>query len=245
MRTTSRDRVNGVALGFLVVLGILLAANRVGVIVSQRFHGFIDERYADHQAGVLMHAALGALYILPTPLLFSKRLRAKYLSLHRWFGRVALISGSLLGINALVIQTRLQHGLLAVHGYLFAVLFLASIAFAYTAIRKGDVLAHQRWTMRAFANAIGVSVGVRIVSILCFVAFGVSDKTPTSSLSASDIRLVSAIMFLSAWLGTLIPVLVAEVMIARGPAGKRKLAARERATASDTKETQVVWTPIS
>lgn len=100
----------------------------------------------------IAHTAGGGIASLIGPLQFSDRLRRQRPGLHRWLGRVYLISVLLSGLGGLY----LSPGSLAANtfGVAFILLALAWLYTgwqAYTTIRQGDVGAHRCWMIRNFA----------------------------------------------------------------------------------------------
>jgi len=100
---------------------------------------------AAHLAGAPVALATG-------PWQFNKRLRVRALDVHRWLGRVYIVSVLVGGAGALALAPRSQEGLVTHAGFgALAVLWLMATAQAYRRIRAGDVASHRRWMTRSFA----------------------------------------------------------------------------------------------
>jgi uncharacterized membrane protein len=106
-----------------------------------------------------LHMTPGVLYLLGAPLQLSRRIRTKHYTLHRRLGRVLVAAALLSVIFALSFGLRFPWGG-SVEGIATAVFgcwFLTCLLLAVRAIRRGDVVNHRRWMIRAFAT--GVAVG--------------------------------------------------------------------------------------
>lgn len=104
------------------------------------------------QVAFLLHAGAGGLALLLSPLQFATRLRARAPRVHRICGRAAMGAMALAGGTALVLAPLSLAGAAGTVG--FGALALTWIGFtvaAYRAIGRGDVAAHRRWAVRAFA----------------------------------------------------------------------------------------------
>ena len=200
----------------LGIFGLLLAVNRMGLIAAEKFDTFFDLRYLNSQSEIIIHCVLGIVYLCAAPVLFSDKFRKKYLAWHRNIGKIALISGLFLGLNALLLQFTLStEAIMAVHGVLMSILFLVSLVMALVSIRRKKIVAHQIWMIRAFANALGASAGVRLFTFFAFGAFTDLSIIQQTDITGPDRTIVLLIMFFSSWLGSLIPMLSAEIYIAR------------------------------
>jgi uncharacterized membrane protein len=154
-----------------------------------------DERYAAHPVAALLHIVPGGILLVLAPLQFVSRIRNRYLSYHRWSGRILILAAFVSTMAGA------YFGLLMPYGgpgeaaviALFGGLFLAALTRAYVAIRRRQVESHREWMIRAFAIAIGIST-VRVVSAVFDAAF-----TP-AGLSPRDLFVLS---LLTGWTVTL------------------------------------------
>ncbi len=109
-----------------------------------------------------MHVIGGGTVLLIGGLQFFAAIRRNYPALHRWLGRIYLSFAIIGGIGGLILAPVSDGGLVAHYGFgTLAVLWLFSSIRAYTAIRGGNVQAHQEWMMRNYAMAFG-AVTLRI-----------------------------------------------------------------------------------
>ena len=83
---------------------------------------------------------------------FSNRLRSKYLTLHRWLGKVYVLSVLLSGLAGLYIAWFATGGLIAVTGFSgLAIAWLFCTLHAYRSIRQFEIQKHQQWMIRSYA----------------------------------------------------------------------------------------------
>ncbi|MEX2272862.1 MAG: DUF2306 domain-containing protein [Vicinamibacterales bacterium] len=163
----------------------------------------IDDRFASHRAATLLHVLAGTLFLGLAPLQFSSRIRGRYIALHRWSGRLLLVTGILTTIAGMYFGVLMPFAGVpeAIVIGLVGTFFLFAISTAFMAIRRRDVARHRAWMIRAFAVAMGIST-VRLVSIpldLAMTSRGFSTRT---------------IFVLSLWLGWILTAAGAEVWLA-------------------------------
>jgi uncharacterized membrane protein len=116
--------------------------------------------YADRPAVVqlafYLHISFAGLALLLSPLQFATRLRTRARRVHRAVGRVVLGAIAIGGLAGLVLAPYNVAGPVGTAGFgLLALLWLGFSATAFRAIRRGDVVAHRRWMVRAFALTYG------------------------------------------------------------------------------------------
>jgi len=162
----------------LAVIGVAAATRRTLVLFwPEVFAGkyppaaALDIGFARHMALTLAHIILGALFLALALLQFVPSIRAKHLKVHRWLGRILVVTGLVIGISALVMSFTMNIGGLneTAATTLFAILFLFCLIKAYRHIRSKEVAQHREWMIRAFAIGLGVATTRPIVGI--FFAF--------------------------------------------------------------------------
>ncbi len=164
----------------------------------------VDGRFARHPVMISLHVLAGALFLVLALLQLSSRIRGRYPAYHRWSGRLLVVLGGLTAIAGL------YFGLLMPYAgaweasaiALFGGLFLVAIGKGVVAIRRGNVIAHREWMIRAFAVAIGIST-VRIVAAILDLTLTPAGFTP------------ARIFVLSIWIGLSMTVIAAELWLAR------------------------------
>ena len=126
---------------------------------------YTDSRYASHPRLALMHVVPGGLFLLLAPLQFSRTIRRRNRSLHRWSGRLLLVLGVVMTVPAIffgVLHPFAGSGE-AISVTLISSFFVYALGRAFVAIRARDVVTHREWMLRAFAAAIGIAT-VRVVA---------------------------------------------------------------------------------
>lgn len=163
--------------------------------------------YADRpgwaQVALYTHVAFAGLALLLSPLQLSARIRARAPRLHRLVGRVVLVSIVLGGTAGLVLAPMNLAGPIGTAGFgSLAVLWVAFAVSGIRAIRRGDVAAHRRWMLRAFALTYA-AVTLRLWLPVLMVSLG------------GDFRTAYAIVPFLCWVPNLV---VAELLLRRHPA---------------------------
>jgi uncharacterized membrane protein len=162
----------------LAVIGVAAATRRALVlfwpgVFSGKYPpaAAMDTGFARHMALTLVHIVPGALFLVLALLQFVPSIRAKHLRVHRWLGRILVVSGLVIGISALVMSYTMNIGGAneTAATTLFGILFLFCLIKAYRHIRRKEVAQHREWMIRAFGIALGVATTRPIVGI--FFAF--------------------------------------------------------------------------
>jgi uncharacterized membrane protein len=133
-----------------------------------------------HFVGGAIALAIGAFQLNAT-------LRSRFLSVHRWIGRVYLVSVFFSSLAGFALATQSSGGLIAQIGFgLLAASWFATTTLAYRSIRRGDVSEHRSWMIRSYSltlaavtlrlyipasAALDISIGVAYPAIawLCWV----------------------------------------------------------------------------
>ena len=108
-----------------------------------------------HLAGGIIAIVLGAFQV-------NSRLRVKYLSAHRWLGRLYVLAVVIGGIAGFILALNSFGGLVTHFGFGFmAVCWLGTTLNSYRHIRNGNVAEHRAWMLRSYALALaGVTLRV-------------------------------------------------------------------------------------
>jgi CubicO group peptidase (beta-lactamase class C family)/uncharacterized membrane protein len=116
------------------------------------------------------HITFGGIALLIGWLQFSKKLRKKYLNLHRWIGKIYVGSVLLSGTAGFYIALNATGGISPILGFsIGAVVWLILTSLGYITIRKGKVEAHKKWMMYSYAGTFG-AVTLRLwLPILIFI----------------------------------------------------------------------------
>jgi len=162
----------------LVLIGIAAATRRTLVLLwPEVFAGkyppaaALDIGFARHMALTFVHIIPGALFLALALLQFVPSIRARHLKVHRWMGRILVVTGLVIGVSALVMSFTMNIGgpNETAATTLFAILFLFCLIKAYRHIRRKEVAQHREWMIRAFAIGLGVATTRPIVGM--FFAF--------------------------------------------------------------------------
>jgi uncharacterized membrane protein len=112
----------------------------------------LAKRFAEYIIPLLFHAGGGILALALGPLGFWGALRNKFLRLHRWVGRIYLLSVLIGGVAGLYMAVTAFGGLPTRIGFsMLGVSWLATGTMAYLRIRQGDVQVHKQWMVRSYA----------------------------------------------------------------------------------------------
>lgn len=146
------------------------------------------------------HISLGGLALLTGFSQFFKKLRKKRLGLHKFLGKIYVLSVLLSGAAGLVIAFFATGGIVSALGFgSLAILWLYTTANAYLTIKQGKIDAHQRWMIRSYA--------------LCFAAVTLRLYIPIF-LAGLGMDFLPAYKII-AWLCWIPNLLVAEFLIVR------------------------------
>jgi uncharacterized membrane protein len=162
----------------------------------------MDVGFARHPFLTMLHITPGLLFILLAPLQFVRTLRSRKPKLHRWMGRVVLVSGVIIGSSALVMSPQMAIGgpNETAATMLFAIVFLFSLSKAFLHIRRARVALHREWMIRAFAVGFAVA-SIRPIVGVFFATARLTHLTPHDFFGTAF------------WLGFTIQLMVAEIWI--------------------------------
>ena len=142
-------------MAFLAVIVTIIALAPYITFNSENFNN-ATARYATESTlryvGLFVHAFAGGIALLLGPFQFLDRFRKRRPVVHRWMGRLYLVSILIGGLSAFIIAPGMISGLVGEVGLMsLAVLWLWTGAMAYRSIRNGDVKSHREWMIRSFA----------------------------------------------------------------------------------------------
>lgn len=110
------------------------------------------KRFTEYITPLLIHAGGGIIALLLGAWGFWGAFRNKYLSLHRWLGRIYLLAVLVGGLAGLYMAMSAFGGLPSRIGFsMLAALWLTTGAIAYRRIRQGNVQVHREWMIRNYA----------------------------------------------------------------------------------------------
>jgi uncharacterized membrane protein len=110
------------------------------------------EAYLQHEFALGVHVLSGVVALLIGPFQFVRRLRRRFVPVHRFMGATYVASATALGVSGLILAPTAYTGVVASAG--FTVLDLAMLFTTWTAVRM--ILAsrygeHRRWMIRSFS----------------------------------------------------------------------------------------------
>ena len=160
--TTNRPRPQGGLARRLAGPGwviMTLACIYIAVIVSRYLtfdpEGYFSEQreaYLQHEFALGVHVLSGVVALLIGPFQFVRRLRRRFVPVHRFMGATYVASATALGVSGLILAPTAYTGLVASAG--FTVLDLAMLFTTWTAVRMilaGRYGEHRRWMIRSFS----------------------------------------------------------------------------------------------
>ena len=138
---------------------------------SAPFHPTITNFVTRHN-WLVAHALFSSVALLAGPWQFSTRLRKRYLNTHRWLGRIYCAAVAAGWVCSLPIAAHAETGAVASAGFLaLGVVWMATTAAGYFAIRGGRVQAHREWMVRSYAMA-GAAITLRVYLPVLLAAHG-------------------------------------------------------------------------
>jgi uncharacterized membrane protein len=147
----------------------------------------------------LIHIGGGAIALFIGAWNFLERSRERFLNLHRWLGRIYLVSVLAAGLAGFALSFTAQGGLVSRIGFgMLAALWIITAVFAYLRIRNYDLESHRRWMIRNYA--------------LTFAAVTLRLWLPILIGAGNDFPAAYATV---AWLSWVPNLLVAEVLASR------------------------------
>ena len=151
------------ALAFIVVgyaVGLLLVPDLRAPVLRARM--------AEAPLAAVGHILAGAIALAVGPFQLSSRLRTRRLPLHRWMGRLYILSVVVAGVSAIVLATMTVGGLPASVGFgLLGVLWVFTAVLAYQRIKVYDIADHRRWMIRSYSLAFAA------VTFRIYLAIGI------------------------------------------------------------------------
>ena len=131
-----------------------------------------EGRYDTHPILTLIHILPGLVVLVLGPLQFTPGIRARYIQVHRWLGRIFVAMAIVAGVSAVLVGFTFPvlSGFSAqVAMTSFAVILLFSVAKAFFHIRRHQTALHREWMIRAFAVALGIAT-FRVMSAVFMLA---------------------------------------------------------------------------
>ena len=155
------------------------------------------------------HRLCGAIYALTGAWQFHPRLRQQYPAIHRWSGRVFLVTAATTGLSGAFLGVKTPYAGVAesVPAVLFGLLVVLSGIQAYRSIMAKDITGHRDWALRTYALGLGVETVRVVYGIVTPIVHAFELLDPQSK--EDDHKLFVG----SFWIGWLINIAAAETWI--------------------------------
>lgn len=173
-------------------------------------------RYANESMlryiGLFVHIFSGGTALILGPFQFITKFRDRRPTLHRWMGRIYLISILLGGLSAFLIAPGMISGLVGEFGLItLALLWLWTGFMAYTNIRAGNVESHREWMIRNYALTFAAATLRLWLGVLIGTQLPFLQTKYAGDFDALFVEVYRVVMWIS-WVPNLI---VAETIIQR------------------------------
>ncbi|MDE3235285.1 MAG: DUF2306 domain-containing protein [Bacteroidota bacterium] len=191
-----------IRLGFTIFLIVL--AGKFVISNALPYFGFQKERlgsYWEDRWALIAHISGGLLALAIGPFQFSKKFRNKFMTAHRWLGRIYLVailvgtiaSTYLAWTNSVKLNFSWAFGL-----QMLAVAWISTSAMAYLSVIRGRMLQHKEWMIRSY------------VVTFAFVTFRWLNDLPLAHqlMSKPEERAPTIV-----WLSWTLPLLIAEILL--------------------------------
>lgn len=145
----------GKAFGWAVMtlLALAVASYAVALLVEPGLrHPGVLTLFSERPIATIAHFAGSALALAIGAFQLNARLRARFIGVHRWAGRLYVLGVMVGGFAGLFLALHSSAGIVAQMGFgLLAVCWVGCTFAAYRHIRAGNLSAHRRWMIRSFA----------------------------------------------------------------------------------------------
>lgn len=144
--------------------------------------GFVEELFLDTPVAIALHLGGGAVAIVLGALQLSKKLRNKYLSVHRRLGQVYILSVVVSGSAGFLLAVDSTGGLVSHFGFgMMAIVWVSTALVAWQKVLGRDIEAHRAWMLRSYAVTLA-AVTLRIYLPLSQIA-GISFEDAYPAIS--------------------------------------------------------------
>ncbi|NUP64411.1 MAG: DUF2306 domain-containing protein [Nonomuraea sp.] len=180
--------------------------------------------FPPHFAVLSLHVLFGSIAMITCCLQVWPWFRARHPRVHRRLGRVYVVAGVLPGgLLGLVVSLATPFGpVTRASGVVLSLVWLGCTLAGWRMARRRRFVEHRRWMVRSFALTMSIITN-RLWGAVFFVTLSPQLDT---TFHGDEALLASTIGALSAWLGWVLPLLLAEWWLERGDAVRRRRAAR-------------------
>ncbi len=188
---------------FLYVLVGLLVCIGVGSSVAYFLKEPYNSGFIEYPFITGLHVSFGGIYLLLAPFQFIEGIRSRWLNYHRFIGRVLVIVGIIVGTTALFIALVIPFSgwIESLVNGLFAVFFFLALIWSLIQIRRGNVVLHREWMIRAFAIGLAIAT-MRVIFIPTLIIIGnpTNDQAASFSIMAFTLAFVIHVLLAEIWI---------------------------------------------
>jgi hypothetical protein len=152
-----------IAWSIMTLLALAISAYAAAVVLSPAFRPeFVQAILVQRPITAASHFLASAVALTLGAFQLNTFLRRRFLTAHRWLGRLYLVAVLLGGISGLVMATTSSGGRTAHLGFGgLAVAWLTTTFIAYCHILRRNIIGHQDWMIRSYALTLA-AVTLRI-----------------------------------------------------------------------------------
>jgi hypothetical protein len=160
-----------VAVFLLCAIGAAASIRRLIVLAHPALNSTspsasLDAVFAAKAALTRGHVIAGLALAAFLPVQLSARVRSRFPAVHRWLGRTLMVTGIVVGLSGYAMVASPVGGWLEVTAIVvYATAFLVALLIAWTRIRRGDVVRHREWMLRAMAIVLGIAATRPVVGV--------------------------------------------------------------------------------
>ncbi|CAN7763079.1 DUF2306 domain-containing protein [Paenibacillus sp. LjRoot153] len=157
------------ALLLLGTIPIIFGVFRITELVSGAEITPNNERFFASPLPLVLHILSASVYAILGAFQFANGFRTRWPGWHRAVGRILIVCGLVVGLSGVWMTLFYSRppgtgDLLYAFRLLFGSAMVVSIILGFTTIRRGDVIRHRAWMMRAYA--IGLGAGTQALTPL-------------------------------------------------------------------------------
>lgn len=161
--------------------------------------------FLNRQLWYLAHMAIATTILAIAPIQFVAGIRQARPQVHRWLGRVFLISSILAGLLAIWLGATIQYQGSRIPLALFGALWIAFSTAAWICARKRDFANHRKFAIRSFTIGLAF-IWVRILGAFDEQLFFFIDSQEARETSQEFLSFVIPLLVVEAWLSWMPPV---------------------------------------
>jgi uncharacterized membrane protein len=200
---SAMDRTN-------VDLSLRIYGQPIGSSGTRALEGDLTEmigKFAVWPRAILFHVGAAVVFLLLVPLQFSRTIRVRHPRVHRWSGRVILLTVASIAGAGFFFGIGMPYAgpSESIPVVIFGSLFVYSAARGWWLIRRDDRVRHREWMIRMVA----VAYGAAIQRVTSFPLLMITGRPPSEWFVTS------------VWIGFVTSVAIAELYIRRPQLARR------------------------